>query len=276
MLPPRKAGRRKLHDHFMSIIVKLHNPRVPPSVGPQPETFVQIDSWGLRWVAVVLGWWMPAGRRIGRKLRSTSNVALEKCCCTKFEHGCLGSLLSRLNALHLERIALCAGVASMFRMMLIQMTVKCVTMDEDIFVRINCGIAGKLPLASTSRRDWMAQFGPDLNLQPALVWAQQLTRNGHVEAQRGARTGQVGYPSKLAARKNRGCLVSLLPPPRKRPQDEPCCAGSTTNAKANPTLRRKLNARKAKAISIQGKKNFEKYFSFETCDSDQVQSHKCN
>ena len=61
-----------------------------------------------------------------------------------------------------------------------------------------------------------AQLGPDLKLQPALVCARHLTRNGHVEAQRYARRGQVGYPSTLAVRKNRGCLVSLLPPPHER------------------------------------------------------------
>ena len=76
-------------------------------------------------------------------------------------------------------------LASMIRKMVIQMTVKCVTMDED--------------LANTPRRNWMAQSGFDLNLQAVLVWAQQLTRNGHVEAQRGARRGQVAHPSKLVA-----------------------------------------------------------------------------
>ena len=61
------------------------------------------------------------------------------------------------------------------------------TMDEDNFLVVQfMATAGKLPMASTSRRNWMAQLGPDHNLQPVLVWAQQLTRNGHVEAQRGA------------------------------------------------------------------------------------------
>ena len=59
--------------------------------------------------------------------------------------------------------------------------------------------AGKLLLVNTSRRNWMKQSGFDLNSQAVLVWAQQLTRNGHVEAHRGARRGQVGHPSKLVA-----------------------------------------------------------------------------
>ena len=60
-----------------------------------------------------------------------------------------------------------------------------------------------------------------LNLQPALVWVPPLTRSGHVEAKRGARREQVGYPCKLAVRRNRASLVSLLPPPHERLGKDP-------------------------------------------------------
>ena len=98
------------------------------------------------------------------------------------------------------------------------------------------------PLASTSRRNSMAQFGVDLNLQPVLVWAPPLPRNGLVEAQRGAWRGQVDYPSKLAVRQL-SCLLgfALAAASRtfwKRPQDEPGCAASTTKASITATVER--------------------------------------
>ena len=77
--------------------------------------------------------------------------------------------------------------------------VKCMAMDEDFFwpqTYITKALDGTI--------------GYDLNLQHALVWAQQLTINGRVEEQRDERRGEVGDPSKLAVRENRGCLVFAL------------------------------------------------------------------
>ena len=80
----------------------------------------------------------------------------------------------------------------------------------------------------------------------------------------------MGCPSKLAVRKNRGCLVSLLPPPDARLGNDP-----RTNLRFPHNG--KLNVWRAKAISTQRNKKKlqiqEKQFMFEHCVSDQVHSH---
>ena len=49
----------------------------------------------------------------------------------------------------------------MTRKMVTQMSLKCLTKDEDIFLSVQfMATAGKLPVANTSRRNLMAQFGP--------------------------------------------------------------------------------------------------------------------
>ena len=132
-----------------------------------------------------------------------------------------------------------SNLASMIRKMVFQMILKCVTMDEDICCTSNLlATAGKLPLANTTRKNWMAQVGPDLNFQPVLVWAQHVKRNGHVEAKRSARRRQNGK-SEQARGARKSCLFGFACAAAsltcgKRPQDEPGCAVSRAKANAIP------------------------------------------